>query len=50
MKLEEAITYLLVKRNGGMTTDQLAEALGGGDSVEEIFDGFPGVLETEEFC
>ena len=30
MKLEEAITYLLVKRNGGMTTDQLAEAINAG--------------------
>lgn len=27
MKIEEAIVYLLVKRNGGMTTDQIAEAI-----------------------
>ena len=27
MKLEEAIVYLLVKRNGGMTTDQIADAI-----------------------
>ena len=27
MKLEEAIVYVMVKRNGGMTTDQLADAI-----------------------
>ena len=27
MKLEEAIVYLLVKRNGAMTTDQIADAI-----------------------
>lgn len=27
MKLEEAIIYVMVKRNGGMTTDQIAEAI-----------------------
>lgn len=27
MKIEEAIVYLLVKRNGGMTTDQIADAI-----------------------
>ena len=27
MKLEEAIVYVLVKRNGGMTTDQIAAAI-----------------------
>ena len=27
MKLEEAIVYLLVKRKGGMTTDQIADAI-----------------------
>ena len=24
MKIEEAIVYVMVKRNGGMTTDQIA--------------------------
>lgn len=27
MKIEEAIVYVLTKRNGGMTTDQIAEAI-----------------------
>ena len=27
MKLEEAIVYVLVKRNGGTTTDQIAAAI-----------------------
>ena len=27
MKIEEAILYLLVQRNGGMTTEQLADAI-----------------------
>ena len=27
VKIEEAIVYLLVKRNGGMTTDQIADAI-----------------------
>ena len=27
MKLEEAIVYVMVKRNGGMTTDQIADAI-----------------------
>ena len=27
MILEEAIVYVLVKRNGGMTTDQIAAAI-----------------------
>ncbi len=27
MKIEEAIVYLLTKRKGGMTTDQIAEAI-----------------------
>lgn len=27
MRLEEAIVYVMVKRNGGMTTDQIAEAI-----------------------
>ena len=27
MKLEESIVYVLVKRNGGMTTDQIAAAI-----------------------
>ena len=27
MKIEDAIVYLLVKRNGGMTTDQIADAI-----------------------
>ena len=26
MKIEEAIVYVMVKRNGGMTTDQIADA------------------------
>lgn len=25
MKIEEAIVYVMVKRNGGMTTDQIAD-------------------------
>jgi hypothetical protein len=27
MKIEEAIVYVMVKRNGGMTTEQIAEAI-----------------------
>lgn len=27
MKIEEAIVYVMVQRNGGMTTDQIAEAI-----------------------
>ena len=27
MKIEEAIIYVMVKRNGGMTTDQIADAI-----------------------
>lgn len=27
MKIEEAIVYVLTKRNGGMTTNQIAEAI-----------------------
>ena len=27
MKIEEAIVYVLVKQNGGMTTDQIADAI-----------------------
>ena len=27
MKIEEAIVYVTVKRNGGMTTDQIADAI-----------------------
>lgn len=27
MKIEEAIVYVLTKRNGGMTTDQIAETI-----------------------
>lgn len=27
MKIEEAIVYVVVKRNGGMTIDQIAEAI-----------------------
>ena len=27
MKIEEAIIYVIAKRNGGMTTDQIAEAI-----------------------
>ena len=27
MKIEEAIVYVMVKRNGGMTTDQTADAI-----------------------
>ena len=27
MKIEEAIIYVLVKRNGGMTSDQISEAI-----------------------
>ena len=27
MKIEEAIVYVIVKRNGGMTTDQIADAI-----------------------
>ena len=27
MKIEEAIVYVMVKRNGGMTTEQIAETI-----------------------
>lgn len=27
MKMEEAIVYVLVKRNGGMTTEQIADTI-----------------------
>ena len=27
MKIEEAIVYVMVKRNGSMTTDQIADAI-----------------------
>lgn len=27
MKLEEAIVYVIMKRNGGMTTEQIADAI-----------------------
>ena len=27
MKIEEAIVYVMVKRSGGMTTDQIADAI-----------------------
>ena len=27
MKIEEAIVYVIASRNGGMTTDQIAEAI-----------------------
>ena len=27
MKIEEAIVYVIVKRNGGMTNDQIADAI-----------------------
>ena len=27
MRIEEAIVYVLTKRNGGMTTDQIAETI-----------------------
>lgn len=27
MKIEEAIVYVLVERNGGMTTDQIADSI-----------------------
>ena len=27
MKIEEAIVYVMVKRNGGMTNDQIADAI-----------------------
>ena len=27
MKIEEAIVYVMVKRNGGMTTNQIADAI-----------------------
>lgn len=27
MKIEEAIVYVLVQRNGGMTTEQIADAI-----------------------
>ena len=27
MRIEEAIVYVMVQRNGGMTTDQIAEAI-----------------------
>lgn len=27
MKIEEAIIYVIVKQNGGMTTEQIAEAI-----------------------
>ncbi|MBU3853465.1 MAG: hypothetical protein H9789_06560 [Candidatus Paraprevotella stercoravium] len=27
MKIEEAIVYVLMKRNGGMTTEQIADAI-----------------------
>ena len=27
MKIEEDIVYVMVKRNGGMTTDQIADAI-----------------------
>ena len=27
MKIEEAIVYVMVTRNGGMTTDQIADAI-----------------------
>ena len=27
MKIEEAIVYVMVNRNGGMTTDQIASAI-----------------------
>ena len=27
MKIEEAIVYVMVQRNGGMTTDQIADAI-----------------------
>ena len=27
MKIEEAIVYVLTKRNGGLTTDQIAEVI-----------------------
>lgn len=27
MRLEEAIVYVMVKRNGGMTTDQIADTI-----------------------
>ena len=27
MQIEEAIVYVMVKRNGGMTTDQIADAI-----------------------
>ena len=30
MKIEEAIVYVMVKRNGGMTTDQIADAINQG--------------------
>ena len=29
MKIEEAIVYVMVQRNGGMTTDQIADAING---------------------
>ena len=41
MKLEEAIVYVLVKRNGGMTTDQIAAAINR-QRLHLRKDGMPG--------
>lgn len=40
MKIEEAIVYVMVKHNGGMTTDQIADAINH-EGLHQRKDGLP---------
>ena len=47
MKIEEAIVYVMVKRNGGMTTDQIADAINR-QGLHQRKDGQP--VEQSSVC
>ncbi len=40
MRIEEAIVYVMVKRNGGMTTEQIAEVINR-QALHQRKDGLP---------
>ena len=53
MKIEEAIVYVIASRNGGMTTDQIADAINKdgqpvtSKQVYAVICRFPGVFVKE---
>ena len=46
MKIEEAIVYVMVKRNGGMTTDPIADALNRHEKGRSACDKQAGVCNN----